>query len=107
MLKNYYFDEKNEEVIEDFPVKNHSRRKRRKNSALKKIHYKKIAEIGNYPSGYYFSDGRLKKSSRGDNSKYLKNRSNRKIRRKPINYDINNSARGGYKKEFDYWWELI
>ena len=92
-------------IEDDFPVKNKSRRNRRKATAKKNKHFTEIAKCGGYPSGYYLSNGRVKRGSRGEHSKYLKNQSNRKIRRKPTSYELN-SGKGGYRKEFDYWWEL-
>ena len=110
MIKNIYFreeiEEEIEEMIEDFPEKNYSRRNRRKAAAKKNKYFNEIAKHGNYPGGYYLVKGRVKKGSRGERSKNLKNQSNRKIRRKPVSYDFN-PGKGGYRKEFDYWWNLI
>ena len=107
MIENIYFREEiEEEITEDFPEKNYSRRNRRKAAAKKRKHFSEIAKCGNYPGGYYLSNGRVKRGSRGEHSKYLKNQSNRKIRRKPTSYELN-SGKGGYRKEFDYWWELV
>lgn len=39
---------------------------------------------------------------RGSRSKYLKRQSNKKLRR----YKHEVPSRGGYRKVFDFWWEL-
>ena len=58
------------------------------------------------PSGVYKEerDGKeyYKRYYRGKRSKYLKKLSNKKVRR----YNGEISGKGGYKKLFDYWWEL-
>lgn len=84
---------------------------RKRNGADKeKQRCKKIYEINR--RRFYLPSGVLKKEKddeeyyirfyRGKRSKYLKKLSNKKVRK----YDGEISGKGGYKKLFDYWWEL-
>ena len=74
-------------------------------------HRKKLEMLSNL-SGIFYGvyprigrDGKIyyKHYWRGKRSTYLKHVSNKKIRR----YQGEIPCRGGYKKVFDYWWELF
>ncbi len=56
--------------------------------------------------GHYVDDmedmAYVKRVWRGSRSKYLKQQSNKKFRQ----YKDDVPGRGGYKKVFDFWWEL-
>ena len=101
-----YFEEENieeeEKLEEKFPEKETKRRLRRKEKRLAKKRLKKIADNNpNYPGPYVADDGRIKNPGRGKFSKWLKRKSNEKVRNTE---DIGNG--GNYKKTFDYWWEI-
>ena len=114
VINNYGCCERSE------PIVSKSYRNPRSLSGYKrKVKYKQYLErladeARGYPCGAYrvsydgsYTDDPddtlyIRREYRGQRSAYIKNRSNRKIRR--YNGDI--SSGGGYKKIFDYWWEL-
>ena len=83
------------------------RRKQEEKRRLKLLFEKTKHNVG---GGAYFDEGKQRivkysLSNRGHGkslTKFLKNESNRKIRRLHERLD-----RGSYKKIFDYWYELI
>ena len=99
-----YDEEDFDEYMEDFSGKDRSMRsKRRRNSWLAKERKKRTAEENGKCIGPYYDEGkgRVVNSGRGERSKQLKKRSNKKVR----NTDVGNDP-GDYRKAFDYWWEL-
>lgn len=65
---------------------------------------KKLYLLNNYYAGVIYNEdtGSYRRYYRSQVSKYLKNVSNRKVRRRKLE----NLQHGDYKKVFDYWWEL-
>lgn len=100
-------------------VKKNSRHPRKLNAYKRKVKYKKYLErladedpkypSGAYRVGYdgYYTDNPndtkyVKREWRGKRSKYLKRCSNRRIRR----HKGEIPKRCGYRRVFDFWWEL-
>lgn len=99
-----YDEEDIEEYIEDFSGKDRSMRsKRRRDDWLAKERKKRVAEENNKGIGPYYDEGkgRVVNSGRGEYSKELKKRSNKRVRNTEVGSDP-----GDYRKVYDYWWEL-
>lgn len=93
------------EPKEEFPCKNKQKsRQRRKAEQIHKRHLKYLAEaLSGYPAPAYCVDERYyKRLYRSQSSKYIKRRSNKKVRR----YKGDLSSGRMFHKVFDFWWEL-
>ena len=116
-------NEEGDNVCEKLWNNKHKRRPRKSNGYERKQNYKRhLAYIADYSNGYppgacrighdgWWTDDinetkYIKRCYRGNHgsrrSKYLKNVGNRRVRR----YKEFIPNRGGYKKVFDFWWEL-
>ena len=75
--------------------------KRRGYSWRARRRHRRLAEIDKCYMGYYITEeGLVKRVSRRRMSKYLKHYSDKKVRKAPC------GNRGGYRKVFDFSWEL-
>jgi hypothetical protein len=94
-------------------------RKRRLSDVFHQKKLERIADIGRYPSGVYWTnttvgtgytykktdESRAKREYRGKYSSKLKKESSRRFRRGKYRFLVS-GQKAIYQKTFDYWWEL-
>jgi hypothetical protein len=69
-------------------------------------HLLRISAYSRYLGPWFNKEkGRVVIIGRGKASAYLKRRASRKFRR--TSFSSASSSRSAYRKEFDFWWELI
>lgn len=99
---------KEEPAREEKEYREQTRGDRRRKNARKKKHLKQLAKIGWWPSGAYETEdykGRpfIKRYWRGQRSKWIKKKCNKRFRR---TQEVSRE-RGAYRKYSEFWWDYL